>query len=429
MASTESCQECEVLSAKADIARSIAFEEAAKSGFLHEILTETYSQALETAEETGVLEASIEKITEKACERAKVAAHTISALNSRVIVEKKARTSAELTNTSLRKEVLEEQKARKHEAKQALDAAEKLKSANASIKRLSEELASEKQRAEEAEQASREKDDAIEAAEQRQEEIESQLATERENLGEATERIEQLQEEKKSQQVELETAESNAQALQRKLEKTEAERDALQVKFDKLEARVSENKKQSDDAFSAMRAEFMAAIHDVKAQKNQDSVAAELKCTDLKEELATEKKAKADVINDLEASRQAEKFARDEVQQKQQELKQAIIDKKQFRTRQTRQSTLKKALRSELDLTRRKASKSEQHATEVVADATSLRTELTTVKALGEQKYAKLEQEAETLKAAKKQQEDAHSKLIIASKEKQQQLQRKFDET
>ena len=117
----------------------------------------------------------------------------------------------------------------------------------------------------------------------------------------------------------------------------------------------------------------------IKDQMNLNSVT-EQKCTDLKEELATEQQAKANVINDLEASRQAEKLARDEVQQKQFELKQAIIDEGELRTCQrslTTVSSRQKPLERELALAKRKAPEFERHASEAVADADSLRTEVT----------------------------------------------------
>ena len=214
MAPTKPCPDRESLRAMKASNRSFALKmETADEALLRKAANITHKHLVETANRLGVTEGRQEHQKQITYNNGKIAAETIrnlevkllaetdekSSLEVKFRIEQEAQRSLETENSSLREVVLDGQEARQHEAKKALDAAEEVKLAKSSIERLSKDLMGERQRAKETKRACREKDDAIRTLEQELEERDLELATERNKLDEATESIESLQEELKSQ--------------------------------------------------------------------------------------------------------------------------------------------------------------------------------------------------------------------------------------
>lgn len=288
-------EECKAL-------RATVRSEVAKKEFLHDIMMMTCREAILLAAKLGRTERALKRRCKTAYENERVAARTKSILGSRV-KKLNAKLFAERKESiSLQKVVLDEQEARKHEAKKTAFAAEEVKSAKASIELLVKDLAAEKQRVKKAEEACREKDNAIKAAEQRQKESDSELATVRGNLEEAAERFEELQEEHNLLQEALRRTESTVRDLQQKLEAAEKAHHTLQVQFDTLNTQFSETREQLQAELAVemqrTKAEMMLNIQAqvvqeikvrmasaIKALEDKNSVT-EQRCTDLGQQLA-----------------------------------------------------------------------------------------------------------------------------------------------
>lgn len=357
-------------------------KETAKKEFLHDTLMMTYTHLMETAAKLGDVERDLKRRRRKAHKKKKFDSRTINTLKRKLLAEQDV-------NSSLKKASLDGQVARESEANKA---SEKMKAAKSYIEHLHDDLKAEKQRTKEAEQACLEKDNDINEAKLRQQYSDYRLIAVRGKLSEATKSIELLGEELKSQQINLEAAESQVQLLTDKLETAEKFLHTLQVEQSMLKAQMDENQKQSQANLAAGLQDLKAELRlEIDAQAAKNSVT-EKKCAELEQELTTEQKAKAVSAKVIEAYRQGEKVACDAAQQKEQEHEQEVKDIKAAEKAQrddlsVQVASLRKRLQKELaDAGEHNSATQEQHKSELEA----LRSELTAAESQNQDLEGKL---------------------------------------